>query len=82
MSMIDTKYVANLYFQEGNSDKVYHVAVHKVKGGYNVHYSYGRRGGTMNEGYKSEVAYPELDQAIAVFNKLVDSKTKKGYQYA
>lgn len=82
MSVIGTKYVANLYFQEGNSDKVYHAAVHKVQGGYNVFYSYGRRGGTMNEGYKSEVPYPEMDQAISVFNKLVDSKTKKGYQNA
>jgi bifunctional non-homologous end joining protein LigD len=79
---IGTKYIANLYFQEGTSDKVYHAAVHKVKGGFNVFYAYGRRDGNLAQGYKSEVPYPDMEQAIKVFNKLVTEKTKKGYQNA
>ena len=42
INALGTKHVANLYFQEGSSDKVYHAAVHKVKDGYNVYYGYGR----------------------------------------
>lgn len=76
------KCIANLYFQEGTSDKVYHAAIHKVNGGYNIFYSYGRRGGTMNKGYKSSVPYPCVENATKVFNKLVAEKTKKGYQNA
>jgi bifunctional non-homologous end joining protein LigD len=72
----------NLFFQEGNSDKVYHAAVHKVPNGYNVFFSYGRRGGNMTEGYKSEVPYPRIEDAIKVYEKLIDSKVKKGYQHS
>lgn len=71
---------ADLYFQEGNSDKVYSVRLEMEGGGYSVHFSYGRRGGHMTEGYKVEGAPEEV--ARKEFDKLVQSKVKKGYQHS
>ena len=69
---------ADLYFQEGNSDKVYHARLETDGTGYSVFFSYGRRGGNMTEGYKVQDA-PEV-VARKEFDKLVASKIKKGYQ--
>lgn len=71
---------AHLYFQEGSSDKVYDARLETDGFSYSVHFSYGRRGGTMNEGYKVQEV-PE-DVARKEFNKLVASKIKKGYQHS
>lgn len=69
---------ANLYFREGNSDKVYHAFIIEEGGGYMVGFRYGRRNGHMNEGFKTS-APVSLNEAHKVFNSLVLSKTKKGY---
>lgn len=69
---------ADLYFQEGNSDKVYHARLETDGAGYSVFFSYGRRGGNMTEGYKVQDA-PEA-VARKEYDKLVASKVKKGYQ--
>lgn len=71
---------ADLYFQKGNSDKVYHARIecdvtYRL---FSVFFSYGRRGGHMTEGYKVQDV-PE-DVARKEYDKLVNSKIKKGYR--
>lgn len=71
---------ADLFFQEGTSDKVYHTTLEKIGNGYVVNYSYGRRGSALKTGTKTASPLPE-NKAREVFDKLVASKTIKGYQY-
>jgi len=70
---------ANLYYDEGNSDKVYNVRLETDGAGHSVFFSYGRRGGHMTEGYKVQDAPEEV--ARKEYDKLVASKVKKGYQH-
>lgn len=68
-----------LYFTEGKSDKIYEVDLCESGSNlYVVNFRYGRRGSTLREGTKTifPVAYEE---AIKVYDKLVESKEKKGY---
>lgn len=67
-----------LYFREGNSDKVYRAYIVEQENGYMVGFAYGRRGSTMKEGFKTSSPVT-LEKARQEFNKLVLSKTKKGY---
>lgn len=71
---------ANLYFREGSSDKVYNVRLETDGAGHSVFFSYGRRGGHMNEGYKVKDA-PEA-VARKEYDKLIASKVKKGYRHS
>ena len=69
-----------LYFQEGNSDKVYEVDLCQVENDlYVVNFRYGRRGANLREGAKTvfPVAYEEAKNE---YDKLVSSKVKKGYR--
>ncbi|MFB2877659.1 WGR domain-containing protein [Floridanema aerugineum] len=69
-----------LHYQEGTSDKVYEVDLCLVGSDrYVVNFRYGRRGATLKEGVKTEQPVT-LAQAEKVFDKLVNEKTKKGYQ--
>lgn len=70
---------ADLYFCEGSSDKVYHAFIAENNGGYVVGFSYGRRGARLTEGYKTDSPV-SLPEATKIFEKLVLSKTKKGYE--
>lgn len=70
---------ADLYFREGSSDKVYNARLETDGAGFSVHFSYGRRGGNMTEGYK--VQDVGESEARREFDKLVQSKLKKGYQH-
>ncbi len=68
-----------LYFTEGKSDKVYEVDLcESGRDLYIVNFRYGRREANLREGTKTvfPVAYEE---ALQVFNKLIESKVKKGY---
>jgi bifunctional non-homologous end joining protein LigD len=67
-----------LYYREGSSDKVYHIAIEPSGTGFAVNFAYGRRGSTMSTGTKT--AKP-VDRATAknLFDKLVKEKTAKGY---
>lgn len=70
---------ANLFFQDGRSDKVYEVDLCEVGDGqYVVNFRYGRRGSTLRDGTKT-AAPVSLDQAQSIFDNLVESKTSKGY---
>jgi bifunctional non-homologous end joining protein LigD len=67
-----------LYYREGNSDKVYHAAIEAQGDGFIVSFAYGRRGSAMSTGTKTPAPVPYA-QAKAIYDKLVKSKTAKGY---
>ncbi len=59
-----------LYYREGTSDKVYQAAIEPAGDGlYAVTFAYGRRGGTLNTGRKTNrpVSYGE---AKSIFDRL------------
>src|ERR1700733_10897380 len=69
-----------LTFREGSSDKVYEVDLCELAANrYVVNFRYGRRGAALKEGVKTVSAVP-LAEAQRIFDDLVDSKVKKGYQ--
>lgn len=71
-----------LHFQEGTSDKVYEVDLCEVGADrFVVNFRYGRRGSNLRDGSKTPLPVSE-DRATRVFDKLVASKTKKGYREA
>lgn len=71
---------AELFCQEGTSDKVYNVAVVSVGGDqYSVNFTYGKRGSALKEGTKTIIPVT-LSQAMKIFDALVAEKTKKGYK--
>ncbi len=69
-----------LFFSEGNSDKVYEVDLCESGSDlFVVNFRYGRRLSSLREGTKTifPVSYNE---ALIVFDKLINSKKKKGYK--
>ena len=74
------KRAAHLYFQEGTSDKVYHLyLVHALDlEFYTVISRYGRRGRSLQQAEKS-FDY-RLDEAEREWNRLHHDKIQKGYQ--
>ena len=69
----------SLAFKEGSSDKVYLASVEQVTGGHVVNFAFGRRGSTLNTGTKTQSPV-SLDEANKIYEKLVLSKTAKGYK--
>lgn len=69
----------SLHFREGNSDKEYHAAVEPEGEGYIVTFAYGRRGGNLTTGRKTQNIVT-LAEANAIHDKLVREKTAKGYR--
>lgn len=68
-----------LFFQEGNSDKVYEIELlESGADAYVVNFRYGRRGGTLKEGTKTVFPVP-LAEAEKLFAELENEKRKKGY---
>jgi predicted DNA-binding WGR domain protein len=79
MQLIQRK---TLVYQEGRSDKVYEVDLCQVgTDRFVVNFRYGRRGGTLKEGSETVAAVPQTE-AQRVFDRLVNSKIKKGYREA
>ncbi|MFB8790282.1 MAG: WGR domain-containing protein [Potamolinea sp.] len=69
-----------LLYQEGKSDKIYEVDLSQTDENlYVVNFRYGRRGTNLKEGVKTTQAVPQA-QAQKIFDELVASKAKKGYQ--
>ncbi len=69
----------SLYLKQGRSDKVYTVSLEEVEDNrFVVNFAYGRRGATLTTGTKTKTP---VDYAAAkkAYNKLVKSKTAKGY---
>lgn len=70
---------AKLFFQEGNSDKVYYARVVPAGAGvYDVVVQWGRRGSTLSAGKKAVKV--SLEKAEATLDKLVREKMNKGYE--
>jgi len=67
-----------LYYKEGSSDKVYQCQIELAGERYVVNFAYGRRGGTLNTGTKTNVPV-DFDSAQRIFDKLVKEKKSKGY---
>jgi hypothetical protein len=68
-----------LFFQEGNSDKVYETDLCDVGNDkYVVNFRYGRRGSNLKEGSKTPVPV-SLQEAEKIYNDVVNEKTAKGY---
>lgn len=68
-----------LFFQEGNSDKVYYARI--VPAGasvYDVVVQWGRRGSTLSSGKKAVKV--SLEKAQVTLDRLVREKTNKGYE--
>jgi predicted DNA-binding WGR domain protein len=68
-----------LHFREGNSDKIYEVDLCETNGLFLVNFRYGKRGADLKEGTKTNGAVAQAE-AEKIFQKLVDEKTRKGYQ--
>ena len=67
-----------LYYREGSSDKVYQCQIEAAGERFVVNFAYGRRGGTLNTGTKTNVPV-NYDDAKRIFDKLVKEKRSKGY---
>jgi bifunctional non-homologous end joining protein LigD len=68
-----------LYFKQGSSDKIYQAAMEEVDSNrFMVHFAYGRRGATLKTGTKTN-APVDYASAKKIYDKLVKSKTSKGY---
>lgn len=73
---------AKLEFQEGSSDKVYEVELCEVgPNKYVVNFRFGRRGAALKEGTKTSSPVA-LANAQKIYQELINSKVKKGYQEA
>ena len=70
---------AEMFFQEGSSDKVYNVTLVEVsKGVFTVRVAWGRRDTPLKTGTKAvEVTAEKAEKA---YDKVVRQKTKKGYE--
>ena len=69
-----------LYFQQGSSDKVYHLQLENVGEQWSVNAQWGRRGSALQGDTKvSSVAYEE---AKRVYDRIIREKTGKGYRIA
>ena len=67
-----------LYYRQGGSDKVYQASVEPSGDKYVVNFAYGRRGTTLQTGTKTQFPV-DLGSARALYAKLVQEKTSKGY---
>ena len=79
MELIQT---TNLHYMDFKSDKVYYAELCKIPKSnlWNINFSYGRRGNTLVHGTKNENPLP-FYKARLVYDKLIQSKVKKGYNY-
>ena len=69
-----------LYHKQGRTDKVYQISLEEAENNqFVVNFAYGRRGATLRTGTKTKkpVKYASAKKA---YDKLVKSKTSKGYK--
>lgn len=77
MKLVDQ---TRLFFQMDRSDKVYEVDLCELdEGRFVVNFRYGRRGAPLKDGTKTSSPV-DAAKARKVFDKLVESKRKKGYR--
>lgn len=71
-----------LTYRKGSSDKVYEIDLCEIEADQCVvNFRYGRRGTTLKDGTKTPVPVTEAEAEL-VFEKLIASKTRKGYHNA
>lgn len=63
---------------DGKSDKICRAVIERMDGGYVFNFSYGRRGGKMTTGTKTNSPVPS-EEAKVIFDKLIKGKRSKGY---
>ena len=69
-----------LYYQQGSSDKVYHLELENAEGKWSVNAQWGRRASALQRDVKAgNVTYEE---AKRVYDRIVREKTGKGYRVA
>ena len=71
----------SLFYQQGSSDKEYHIFLRKKGSGYVVDIQYGRRGNSLTCSTKTPSPV-DLDKATAIFDSQVHAKKLKGYSEA
>jgi bifunctional non-homologous end joining protein LigD len=71
---------ADLYFQQGSSDKVYHIQLEGAQHQWSVQAQWGRRGSALQSDVK--VSGTSYEEAKRVYNRILREKTGKGYQIA
>ena len=71
---------AELYFQQGSSDKVYHVQLEGAQDQWSVQAQWGRRGSALQSDVK--VSGTSYEEARRVYDRILREKTGKGYQIA
>jgi bifunctional non-homologous end joining protein LigD len=68
-----------LSFKQGTSDKIYKASMEEADNkNFVVNFAYGRRGATLKTGTKTQTPV-DYEQAKKIYDKLVKSKTSKGY---
>ena len=67
-----------LFYKQEKSDKVYKVSLEESEDKYLVNFAYGRRGATLKTGTKTQSTV-EYEKAKKIYDKLVLSKSAKGY---
>jgi bifunctional non-homologous end joining protein LigD len=70
----------NLHSTHAGSDKVYHVQLCEVDGGFVINYQNGRRGGTLASGTKTKTPVAK-DKAQAIYDRLVREKVNGDSHY-
>jgi bifunctional non-homologous end joining protein LigD len=71
---------AELYFQQGSSDKVYHLQLEGAQDQWSVQAQWGRRGSALQSDVK--VSGTSYEEAKRVYDRILREKTGKGYQIA
>src|SRR5260370_27081809 len=69
-----------LYFQQGSSDKVYHLQLEGAQDQWSVQAQWGRRGSALQSDVK--VSSTTYEEARRVYDRILREKTGKGYQIA
>jgi bifunctional non-homologous end joining protein LigD len=71
---------AELFFQQGSSDKVYHLQLEGAQEQWSVQAHWGRRGSALQSDVK--VSGTRYEEAKRVYDRILREKTGKGYQIA
>ena len=71
---------AELYFQQGSSDKVYHLQLEGAQDQWSVQAQWGRRGSALQSDVK--VSGTSYGEAKRVYDRILREKTGKGYRIA
>ena len=77
-AIIEEPQSTSLYYRVGSSEKEYHIRLEAKGGGFVVNTAFGRRGSTLSTGTKTS-APVGYDQALHLFDRLVQEKRAKGY---